>query len=246
MENIICKKDRIALCAEYEDPQLHRHFSKHIIVSDRPFLCFVENREYPVRSMVIQSQVVHSVKKDSNSRMIVFLIDETSELSGRIDRKWLKGNAQNPLNREIETSVINRIKAGYSLSEIDEYIMKQLHSDDEKQPDMDDRISAALRYIEESESLNQEIYNELSEKMNLSKSRFLHLFKDEMGIDLKNYLLLKRLEKVYKSVTETHMSITDAAILAGFSSSSHFSEACKRHYGISLTDFLKAQKIEER
>ncbi len=87
------------------------------------------------------------------------------------------------------------------------------------------------------------MYDTVPQRLFLSKSRFLHLFKEEVGIDLKNYLLLKRMEKVYRAVIQKHMRITEAAIMAGFSSSSHFAEACKKHYGISLTDFMSAQKL---
>lgn len=243
MENIIYKNDRIILSAKYENPQLHKHYSKHILVSNKPFDCFADGKNYNVNSMIIQSQVLHSVIKEKDSLMVVFLIDETSHLSKVIDREYLAKDCKNKLDDEIEKGVIHLIESGSSLDDIDGYVMKQFEYSQLDPSSLDDRILSALKYIQEAETINGEIYDLLSEKICLSKSRFLHLFKEEMGIDLKNYLLLKRMEKAYDLVAKKKMNITEAAIMSGFSSSSHFSRACKLHYGISLTDFLKAQKI---
>lgn len=241
MEKILYRKDRILLFAAYGDPQPHKHFSKHILVSDQPFVCLVEGQESLVRSMVISSQTVHSVQKGDSSAMVVFLIDETSNLSRQIEETCLQGRKGIPLGADLEEAVISLLHRGCALEEMDACVMGAFHKEAPDPPSLDERVREALHSIEERELLDQELYRLLPEEACLSKSRFLHLFKEEMGIDLKNYLLLKRLEKVYRCVTVNRMSITEAALLCGFSSSSHFSQACKQHYGISLTDFLKAQ-----
>lgn len=243
MENIIYQKNRIVLFSEYEDPKLHKHFSKHILVSNQPFICLVNECQYHVRSMIVQSQILHSVKKEKNAKMVVFLIDEPSSLSKRIDREYLQGKDSDQLPHQMEKNMIHLIDGGCSLDEIDAYMMEQFYFDKLDASSYDDRILYAIKYIDESENLNNEIYELLPKKTFLSKSRFLHLFKEEVGIDLRNFLLLKRMEKTYDYILKKNMSITEAAMLSGFSSSSHFSDACKKHYGISLTDFLKAQKI---
>ncbi len=243
MESIIYRKDRIVLFAGYGDPAFHRHFAKHILVSDKPFICTVEGKENRVSSVIIRSQVKHSVKTEDNSKMVVFFIDETSALSKQLNNMYLSGNNEAGLPAELESKIVQLIKNGNELEEIDRLIMESLCSDRPYFSHGDERILRVLEYIENSESLNQEIYDRLSAMICLSKSRFLHLFKENMGIDLKNYLLLKKMEKTYCYVTEKQMTITEAAVTAGFSSPSHFSEACKQHYGISLTDFLRAQNI---
>lgn len=244
MENVIYKRDRIVLFAEYGDPKLHKHFAKHILVSNKPFVCLVDHQEYVVRSMIIQSHIIHSIRrKDTNSTIVVFLIDETSELSRRINHMYLGQHSKNQLPPQVENKVIQLIDNGSALDSIDECVIAHFRKEKVNCSGLDERILFALQYIEECETLNQDVYETLSSRVCLSKSRFFHLFKENAGIDLKHYLLLKRMEKAYQYVTKKQMSITDAAIMSGFSSASHFSEACKQHYGISLTDFLKAQKI---
>ncbi len=243
MENMLYKNDRIVLSAKYADLRPHRHYSKHILISDKPFLCMTEKDEKTANSMVIQSWSLHWAKRQRDSLMVVFLIDETSRLSKIIDDRYLSKGCQNSLEEEVERGAVKLMKSKKSLEDIDRYVMSQFQCDRPNFLVLDERISEALKYIEEEKSINKGIYDLLSEKLCLSKSRFLHLFKEEMGIDLKNYLLLKRMEKAYALVVNEKKSITEAAIASGFSSSSHFSRACTLHYGISLTDFLKAQKI---
>lgn len=242
-ENVIYERNRIALFAEYGNPQTHKHFSKHILLSDKPFLCLIEDRQYAVRSMVIQSQTTHSVQRDSGCKMAVFMIDETSDLSKVIDRYCLRERISCTLPQQAEQLIAQRLADGAALCDIDALVMGLFDEGQAESRAVDWRVAEALRHIEESESLDHDIYNALSSEICLSKSRFLHLFKNEVGINLKNYLLLKRMEKVYCSVVQNHMRITDAAVMAGFSSASHFADACKKHYGISLTDFMTAQKL---
>ncbi len=239
MENILYRKDHILLLAQYGNPEPHRHFAKHILVSDRPFACTAGSKAAQGCSMVIQSQVLHAIKKDPQAAMVVFLIDESSQLSRQIDGCWLMEKAAVPLPKTLEEELIRGIRAGRPLEELDDGVCRQLQGPEPPPPD--DRVAAALGYIEASEDLGRELYEELSRQSCLSKSRFLHLFKEQVGMDLRNYLLMKRMEKVYQGVTQEGMSITEAAVRAGFSSSSHFSVACKKHYGISLTDFLRSQ-----
>ncbi len=243
MEPILYGTNRIVLFAEYGDPKPHSHFSKHILAADRPFSCLVGEQEYPVRSIMLQSRVLHSVKTEPGSKLLVFLIDETSDLAKHMDRQYLHGASHCCLPPSMEQGILERIRSGCGLGEIDRELLGFFPCDASAQPPLDRRIAYALNCIEECNSLDSDLYDTLARKLCLSKSRVSHLFKEQMGIDIKNYLLLKRLEKVYDAVTQTQMSITEAALMAGFSSSAHFAAACKKHYGISLTDFLKAQKI---
>lgn len=256
---MIYKDDRIVFWARYDDPQAHKHFVKHILLSARSFTCTAEKESESLRSAVIQSNVMHCVRRNKDSPMAVFLIDTTSELSRIIDDELLKGKKFGAIPIEIEKHLIRMLEDGASLEAVDEYLVGTLAAyakqkkrkangasvfgdicKCERERDMDCRITEAIRLIEKSESIERDAYDTIPRTLCLSKSRFLHLFKEEIGIDFKNYLLLKKLEKTCRCVIEKGMSITDAAILAGFSSSSHFATACKKYCGISFTDFLKS------
>ncbi len=243
MEDILYKTDRIILFAAYGNPQCHRHFSKHILLSDLPFRCTVNGLEHTVRSTVIQSQAIHAIEAPTEAKMVVFMIDETSQLSKAIDQTLLLGAACTSLPPQTESELVEKLRSGCTLEQIDASVTALFDSRSAPAHLTDPRILTALEYIDAQEILDQMIYDDLPRRICLSKSRFLHLFKSEVGIDLKNYLLLKRLEKVYDAVVNHHMTITQAAVMCGFSSSSHFASACKSHYGISLSEFLSAQQL---
>ena len=256
---MIYKDDRIVFWARYDDPQAHKHFAKHVLISARPFTCTAEKESESLCSAVIQSNVMHCVRRNKDAPMAVFLIDTTSELSRIIDDELLKGKNFGALPIEIEKHLIRMLEDEEPLEAVDEYLVGTLamHAKQKKRKangasvfgdtcksegerNMDCRIAEAIRLIEQCESIESDAYDTIPRMLCLSKSRFLHLFKEKVGIDFKNYLLLKKLEKTCRCVIEKGMSITDAAILAGFSSSSHFATACKKYCGISFTDFLKS------
>lgn len=79
---------------------------------------------------------------------------------------------------------------------------------------------------------------EVAQQLNLSESRFLHLFKQEMHIPWRPYLLWRRLLCAV-SVLITGRSATEAAHVAGFSDSAHLSRTFKKMFGISIRQAQK-------
>lgn len=243
MDHILYKNNRIVLSPLYDDPKAHKHFAKHILICSRAFHCLTEGTEKTGHSMLIQSQKTHRIIREPNSKMLVFLIDETSSLSKWMDERYFKDSFFNTLSPCLEQRILHFMEREHSLHSLDRYVMEHLEYQDSASVSYDERVLWALDYIEKTEEIEKEIYEKIPNELCISKSRFLHLFKDEVGIDLKNYLLIKKMEKTYHYVIKKKMNITQAAILSGFSSSSHFSDACKKHYGISLTAFIHSQLL---
>lgn len=66
----------------------------------------------------------------------------------------------------------------------------------------------------------------------LSESRFLHLFKSEIGTNFRRYLLWKKLQRALSSL-DSQGTLTDISIDSGFSDSAHLSRTCKEMYGLA-------------
>ncbi len=94
-----------------------------------------------------------------------------------------------------------------------------------------------LSYIEEhlDESL---LLNHLSEEFYTSKYHISHIFKENMGISIHQYILKKRLELSREAIL-THASIHEAMLLCGFGDYSSFYRAFKKEYGISPKEYRK-------
>ena len=77
----------------------------------------------------------------------------------------------------------------------------------------------------------------LADRACLSKSRLAHLFSEQTGITLKEYLLYKRMEQACR-VMSRGSSVTEVAAELGFSSPSHIATSSMRLTGMQLTRML--------
>jgi AraC-like DNA-binding protein len=75
--------------------------------------------------------------------------------------------------------------------------------------------------------------NEVATDLNLSVSRFRHLFKQELGVSPKRYLKLVQLEQARNLITNSSLRIKEVAILVGLNDVSHFVRDYKINYGLT-------------
>ncbi len=96
-----------------------------------------------------------------------------------------------------------------------------------------------LEYIEEhiEEDLS---LDKLSQDFFVSKYHIAHIFKDNTGLSIHQYITKKRLA-LCKEAIQSQMSITDAYQMFGFGDYSSFFRAFKKEYGISPKDFRDMQ-----
>jgi transcriptional regulator GlxA family with amidase domain len=83
---------------------------------------------------------------------------------------------------------------------------------------------------------------ELAHSCQISVSRLSHLFKDEIGINVKNYRLDCRLQVAAVMLVSTDMPIKGIAYLAGYRHYSSFVRAFKTHFGLSPASYRKGQR----
>ncbi len=79
----------------------------------------------------------------------------------------------------------------------------------------------------------------LAQRVGLSESRMQHLFKENVGIPVRRYILWARLKAVIL-YSVNGFSLTDAAHSAGFSDSAHFSRTFKATFGIKASTLLNS------
>ena len=82
----------------------------------------------------------------------------------------------------------------------------------------------------------------LAASVGLSTERFRHLFRAEMGLPVRRYLLWLRIRRAGEIVA-TGVSLTEAAHAAGFYDSAHLSRTCKEILGFPPS-FLTGQGVE--
>ena len=88
------------------------------------------------------------------------------------------------------------------------------------------------------ENFNQNINVEsLIESSGYSYHHFRHIFKEKVGDSPKNYVMRKRLEYAQNMLTYSDMCISEITQNSGFCTSSQFSSAFKKCFGISPTQY---------
>lgn len=101
---------------------------------------------------------------------------------------------------------------------------------------MSRKIEIALSLIRDDVS-QEPSPEELARAVNLSPSRFRHLFKDATGLSLKQYLKLLRMRKAKDLLETTLLSIKQIMSIIGVQDRSHFIRDFKRAYGFTPTQY---------
>ncbi|WP_020409136.1 helix-turn-helix transcriptional regulator [Hahella ganghwensis] len=76
---------------------------------------------------------------------------------------------------------------------------------------------------------------EVADELAISESRFLHLFREQMGVAWRPYLLWRRLICALMAM-QMGAKATDAAYRAGFSDSAHLSRSFRQNFGMSIRE----------
>ncbi|MFN3667049.1 MAG: helix-turn-helix domain-containing protein [Sediminibacterium sp.] len=103
------------------------------------------------------------------------------------------------------------------------------------EPPLDERIATALIRIREG--INESVSAaSLASAVYLSEHRFLHLFKEQMGVPLRQYVLWQRLAAGTRAFIEGKSS-KEAAYEAGFSDPAHFSRTFAQMFGAQPSSY---------
>ncbi len=112
---------------------------------------------------------------------------------------------------------------------------------DENVSRKDERITNVVEYI--SENIHQNLNTEsLMEVAHLSESRLLHLFKEVMGLPIRNYILWHRLQIVIEMVMQGE-PLTAASYQAGFADQAHMTRTFTKMIGIPPSLLTKNSKF---
>jgi AraC-like DNA-binding protein len=78
---------------------------------------------------------------------------------------------------------------------------------------------------------------ELSAKVGLSPSRLEHLFKMDVGVSIREYVLVHRLEAAADLLAATDLRIKEICYQVGFGDVAGFDHLFKRKFGVAPSDY---------
>lgn len=107
---------------------------------------------------------------------------------------------------------------------------------------MDRRVELVIEAIEMDVSGAWDTAR-LAAHVHLSASRFRHLFKEETGMTVTEYLRERRLERAEVLLRTTFLSIKEVLSESGFTTMTHFDQYFKQRYGVTPSGYRKRLAI---
>ncbi len=172
----------------------------------------------------------------------LFVEPETRE--GRaLTERYLSGDGIANVDRASADTILFELRAGFlkqrggpAIVELARRLVRSLTQHSEPSVKSDERILRAVRYVNDHLSSSITL-KDVAGVACLSPSRFRHLFAEQTGMGLRQYVLWRR----FVSVWERRMngeSLSTAAHAAGFADSAHLARTSRRMIGIppSLLD----------
>ncbi|GAA0179011.1 helix-turn-helix domain-containing protein [Clostridium sediminicola] len=249
MTEIFWAMDHVLLLADYNDPEKHKHWAKHLLISlSGKINCFIEDEQVTCEGIMISSNVSHTIESNGND-LLLYLFDETTDIAKEIEEKYLENIPYYTLNLATVQEIkkiwnenmesrkdVHQVQKTYSNTY--ERILSACHLDTKRPYIKDDRIKKVLSLLRDREEITEGMISELGKKVFLSQSRLSHLFKEETKISLNSFLVMIKIAKTYEYILAGE-NITEASIKAGFHSPSHFATTNKNMFGITANGFRK-------
>lgn len=178
-----------------------------------------------IQSILINSNREHSFDCMEGECQLYF-IDPMSSIGFSLADQWLTNK------KDI------RIDGFLSLSDFNKRYVTDYNNQNTPERDIDERINTCLDWMETNFSIERLKVKKISEVAFLSDSRFAHIFKEQIGISVYQYILWKKVEEAILLAQEGG-SLTQSAYSLGFTDSSHLTRTFKNMFGISPSFALK-------
>lgn len=228
-------------------PHSHNAPQLSIGLDERFSLRYGENQKPErMRAALIGANVRHSFG-DSTGRLVNLYFDPESRTARELAEKM---NAQNYL--EIESALVenflpalqNNWESSFSCRDalaLTENLLQTLFQARKSESDFDPRIKRALVILKNAPD-NLISAETVAAEINLSPSRFAHLFRAQVGLPVRRYLLWTRLRNAVRMLGEGE-SLTTVAHAAGFADSAHLTRTFKQMFGLAPSEIFQNSRF---
>jgi AraC-like DNA-binding protein len=222
------------------DTEPHRHHAIQIVFGfDEAFEIQLGERKLCSRCIAIGSDVTHQFL--GREKPFLFLYAEPeSDFGALLQENLTAGYDLLDERGEFVESVRRGLFAkGLSVNTMKNCLLKALKIAGGT-PVRDARLTQVLSLIEEKPDRKISVPI-LADAAGLSESRLQHLFKEQIGISMKRYMLWKRMIDGI-NFAMTGSDLTTAAYEAGFSDAAHMSRTFKEMFGINLSKIFDSSR----
>lgn len=107
-----------------------------------------------------------------------------------------------------------------------------------------DRVKRLIRYIQENLDANLNI-EQMAVRFGISSRYVRKYFEQQMGMGCSEYITLLRVGKAKRLLWNPDYSVTDVALMSGFSSSQYFCKVFHKQIGVTPAEYRKQWRQEE-
>ena len=239
MLKIFWDKDNIAFIGNQVNSEIHSHCALQIFLSlEEPLQVTINGDQIIGKCIVANKNVRHKFSCGSKICLSILIEPSSSfakELIKKIDGDYLIFNNEiDNIQQKAAVLIDTNNKQQYIgfIQDFAEYLGVKRNSGI-----LDERITALLEILQNCDCYDHTIEN-FAKSVCLSSSRLSHLFREQIGVPLKSYILFHQLEKAFSALL-SGTNITDAAMLAGFDSPSHFAATVKKSMGMPVSASIK-------
>ena len=229
------------------EPELHKHNAVQCCIAlEGKLAVSTDGKEWLESSAaIIGANIQHSVR--SNGKVLFLYLEKESntyqniidyhcgQVTCDIRSKPYQMDVK-PLIDQINKCLKQDIHCNEKFEQIRQMTLACFGSQLIIDRELDPRVTRALRYIN-THSLVTLSTDDIANQANLSVGRLQHLFKDNIGIPMRRYILWLRIIAVIRMANKMK-NLTEAVVEAGFSDSPHFSRTFKMMFGISPSQLL--------
>lgn len=239
---------QVLVLGTVHDTTTHRHHALQITISlSGHFFLRLPDARVCTGALMIEPDHPHRLS-GREGRQAVLLLDPEATVSGNlIDAYRLRGQAAEvdavrvePFVQQLE-SLSRRIPSCVEARRLCDDMLSAILGSAMPFKAIDPRIRDALALLRELPESKGSV-RDIAESVGLSEGRFMHLFKEQVGIPVRRYLLWHRLMAALDAVLAGQM-LTRAAHETGFADSAHLSRTFREMFGMTLSSCFKNSRF---
>lgn len=199
-----------------------------------------------MRACLIGANVPHSFE-DSSGLLVNLYLDGESRAAREIIHTFSFENYLRIAAEDIE-AFLPSLQKGLATSPscadalaLTQNLLRVLFQIKEIESAIDPRIERALHILKHAPD-NLVSAEAVAEEISLSPSRFAHLFRAEVGLPVRRYLLWRRLRNAVRLLGAGD-SITTVAHAAGFADSAHLTRTFRKMFGLAPSEIFQNSRF---
>ncbi len=238
----------MAFVAHHMQVQVHQHTCYQVLVGlDEPFASTIDDVVHAnTYGLIMNREVPHACRAVEGSALVYF-VDPHSEVGDRVkqvvgDARFVRFNPRLFFDTESVPTAKNadpqqwRVFADHLLGAL---TAAHTHGAPSYR---DPRMMRAVQYVE-SHLGDSLLVRHVAEHVGLSPERTRHLFAQEIGSPLSQFVRWTRIKQCVRWIVRDQLSLSVAAARAGFSDQAHFCRTFKRTFGVSASGLLKNSRF---